>query len=990
MNGTIPTAGIPTGTIPTSNIPTGNIPTAGVPTGTIPTGVIPTIGVPTSNISTGNSPTGAIPTAGIPTNTIPTGNIPNGTIPNNGQPSQAQRLYKEIVTPASLKTMGSSLGFGIGAAFVFATLNAAMLSAISSNAISSMMNNLGNASQLLDVKSSNFFYTIITMLIAGVSGSFSLKASAFGISTDALGASISMWLPMSLSGVALLVGAAFGAYFIAHRVGVRFKFTGMVSAAVVGLATGLIYVVLGALFPMNSSTSIGILEGKTALNGATARTFIMAFLISAIGSLLGLALAQYASDSTNVFVAAWRWGHRLRGPARTFVEAFFIYMVSYTLIALIALIIVSIAANVPSAIVLIPIIMPYLQFVLLSFSSFGGIATVGDNAIPITFGSLFAAKPWVFILGAVIFIAITLYIALRASARALQDKYYARWEHTWKAPVGTLVLWLLIAFVLTSMGASSSGSSSGAVTIVSWYPLLAAVWAFAIEVVAMTFGPAMLTSIPGLWQFVRGGCVEPTPQNVNAYVDACGARFRHIGGNGGNAANGSPTPQTPAQNHTAGFPGQNGTPGATPTSAAPMPGQAAPAGAQPFAQPGQNDANPQAYATGSVPNAPYPTGNPSLPTYTNRDNPAGFEDFSTASPVAPVSGAAAKPMDPKQKRIIIIGSAIVGACVLLGIIYSVLNATVFSPKTVVDQYTAAIAAGDFDHANAIADPQVSGKKAALLTNKAAKQGSTISNARVTSTARNSDGSTSVAITYTLSGKTHNETLNLAAKNRELLVFNKWTITTPLVANLRVSGPSAVKELNINGIGISAENSSDTGSSSSDSQSIKAYNFKAYPGTYTVKAAANEYMTGNTLTLEPISSNDMSSVSSYENTITVKATDKLKNALNEEVKKKVDDCSSSTDADPADCPFGDSFYEDNSDYSNFSWSVSSYPEVDDVNMSDSSFSTASDSGEMDLYYQYRFFSGDDWQSDNDKRSIYEMNGTFSIDGNKVNVKFDDFD
>ncbi|WEV74190.1 zinc-ribbon domain-containing protein [Bifidobacterium sp. ESL0798] len=499
-----------------------------------PTGAIPPYG--TTPNATGNVPVGTMPTGNIPTGSIPTAGIPTAAMSKAGQPSHVQRLYKEIVTPASLKTMGSSLGFGIGAAFVFATLNAAMLSAISSNAISSMMNNLGNASQLLDVKSSNFFYTIITMLIAGVSGSFSLKASAFGISTDALGASISMWLPMSLSGVALLVGAAFGAYFIAHRVGVRFKFTGMVSAAVVGLATGLIYVILGALFPMNSSTSIGILEGKTALNGATARTFIMAFLISAIGSLLGLALAQYASDSTNVFVAAWRWGHRLRGPARTFVEAFFIYMVSYTLIALIALIIVSIAANVPSAIVLIPIIMPYLQFVLLSFSSFGGIATVGDNAIPITFGSLFAAKPWVFILGAVIFIAITLYIALRASARALQDKYYARWEHTWKAPVGTLVLWLLIAFVLTSMGASSSGSSSGAVTIVSWYPLLAAVWAFAIEVVAMTFGPAMLTSIPGLWQFVRGGCVEPTPQNVNAYVDACGARFRHIGGNSANSA----------------------------------------------------------------------------------------------------------------------------------------------------------------------------------------------------------------------------------------------------------------------------------------------------------------------------------------------------------------------------------------------------------------------------------------------------------------------
>lgn len=947
-----------------------------------PTEAIPPYG--TTPNATGNIPVGTMPTGNIPTGGIPTAGIPTGAMPKGGQPSQAQRLYKEIVTPGSLKTMGSSLGFGLGAAFVFAMLNAAMLSAVSGNAISSMLSHLGNVSQLLDFKSGNFFYTVITMLMAGVSGSFSLKASAFGISTEDLGAKISMWLPMSLSGVALLVGAAFGAYFIAHRIGIRFKFTGMVSAAVVGIATGLIYVILGALFPMNSSASVGILEGQTALNGATFRTFIMAFLISTVGSLLGYALAQYASDSTNVFRAAWRYGHRLRGPARTFVEAFFIYMVSYTVIALLTLIIVSIYANVPSAILLIPVLMPYLQFVLFSFSSFGGIAAVGNNAVSLTYGSLFAAKPWVFILAAVIFIVITFYIALRASARALQDKYYARWEHIWKAPVGTLVLWLLVAFVLTGMGVSASGSNSGAVTIVSWYPLLATVWALAIELVAMTFGPAMLTSIPGLWQFVRGGCVEPTPQNVSAYVDACGARFKHIGGNSANGADttgSAPMPQTP---------GQNGMPGATPTSAAPMPGQAAAGGAQPFPQPGQNGANPQAYATGEVPGSAYPAANPSAPAYTSPDNAVHLEDFNVAAPVAPVTGAAAKPMDSKQKRIIIICSAVVGACVLLGIAYSVLNATVFSPKTVVNQYTAAIAAGDFDRANTIADPQVSGKKAALLTNKASKQGSTISNARVTSTTRNSDGSTSVNLAYTLSGKTHNETLNLTSKDRQMLVFNKWTITTPLVSNLRVSGPNAVKELDINGISITDENSSDTGSSSSRSQSNKAYNFKAYPGTYTVKAAASDYMSGNTLTLEPTSANDSSTVSNVDNTITVKPTEKLENALNDAVKKKIDDCASSTDADPEDCPFGEQYYQDNSDYSDFSWSVSSYPEVDDANMNDSSFSTTSNSGEMDFYYKYRYFSDESWESENTKCSISEMNGTFSIDGNKVNVKFDDFD
>lgn len=969
-----PTGAIPQfGAIPST---TGNVPTGAIPTGTMPTGAM----------QTGTMQTGAAPTGTVPPGTTAAGNMPAGAAPNGGQPSQTQRLYKEIVTPSSLKAMGSSLGFGLGAALVLALANAGVLAAVSQGAMSSMMNNLGDFSELLDVKSSNFFHTVITMLVAGVAGSFSLKASALGVSTDDLGAKISMWLPMSLSGVALLIGAAFGAYFIAHRVGIRFKFTGIASAGVVGLATGLVYIALGALFPMSSSASMGIAKGEAALNGATVRTFIMAFVISAFGSLLGYALAQYASDSTNVFRAAWRWGHRLRGPARTFVEAFSIYAIAYTIIGLIALVVVSIYVKTPVAILLVPVVMPYLQFILLDFSSFGGIATSGsDNAVSITFGSLFSAKPWVFILAAVIFILITFYIALRASARASQDKFYAKWEHTWKAPVGMFALWLLVTFVLANMGMSAS-SDSGSLAIVSWFPLVAAAWAFVIEAVAMTFGPALLVSMPGLWQFVRGGCVEATPQSINAYVDACGARFKHLGEDETDGTAAAPNPVSSNMAATASESMVSG----TSTSAVPMPGQTAPGAVQPFPEPNQAGGNAQAFATGPIPNGPayYPSENLSAATSAAPGNAVSLEDFSVAPPVATGAGTDTKAMDAKQKRIVIICAAIVGACVLLGIAYSVLSSTIFSPKTVVNQYTSAIAAGDFDRANTIADPQTNGAKAKLLTNKAAKHGSTISNARVTSTKRNSDGSTSVGIAYTLSGKTHNETLTVVSKSRKMLIFDNWAITTPLVTNLRIAAPDAVGSLNINGISVSGENSSGNGGASKNSG--KTYDFKAYPGIYTVKAAASDYMTSNTLTLQPDSLDSNSDNSGADAVINVKPTDKLEDAVNEAVKRKIDDCASSTDADPDGCPFGESYYESNSSYSDFSWSVNSYPKVDDVNMENSSFSTESNEGEMKLYYKYRFFDDDDWESENTNCEISEITGTFTITNNKVKVSFDDDD
>lgn len=1015
-----------------------------------------------------------------------------------------------MVTQPSLKAMGTSLGIGLAAAIVLALINAIVIT----SKLSSVINMAEVAAQgstasgnPASISMPNFLQVLVSALISGVAGSYSLKISAMGMDVDKIGAHISLWGPMTLSGVALLIGAAFGAYLLAHKTTSRFKWDGIANSVVVGLLTGLIYVILGAIFPLSFSGAISggssplsdlssslmggsqssSANGSMLVSGATPRTFLMATVFAGFGALLGFALAQYAPDSTNVFKAAWRWAHRLRGFARTTVEAFSIYTLVYTVLGLVAFIVLAFVVKIPSLLLFIPSLFPLWPLFLLEFSSFGGLGlsalgmVSGDLTCFTLFGWTGLAKingngdivksvpPQLTTPGAlpipggliaitivliVVFILTTLYIALRAAARNMQDRYYMGWKHTWKQPVAVGIFWLFATFVsatglsvkiggvagmatnlLGGVISSATGGIDpsklhGSISLELWYFLVAMVWAFLIEVVAMTFGPTLVASMPFLWKIFKGGQVEATPAAVRQYVNACDARFGKAQKNerGGQAGPGGNTPEGSAGSAGSPWPGNPN--GSTGPNGSTVPGSPnAPQGTAnaTFPLPTQGSSLPTSGPSLPTPN-PASTG--PLPAPSQAGTPQGngpsplpgtqpvngeymrsmagdgsdalaspaetymstFADDSPQENLVPpaLSGAAstAKPINAKQKRIIIICSAVVGACVLLGIVYGVLNATVFSAKTVVNQYTDAIASGDFDHANAIADPQVSGKKAALLTNKAAKQGSTISNARATSTTRNADGSTSVSLTYTLSGKTHNETLNLASKGRQLLIFNKWVITTPLVSNLHVSGPNAVKELNINGISITDENSSDTGSSGS--RSNKAYSFKAYPGTYTVKAAASDYMTCNTLSLEPVSPNGGSSAPSDDNTLTAKPTDKLKDALNEEVKKKIDECASSTDAEPDGCPFGDSYYQNNSDYSDFSWSVSSYPEVDEANMSDSSFTTAANSGEMDFYYKYRYFYDDDWESENTKCNINEMKGTFSIDGNKVNVKFHDFD
>ena len=115
-----------------------------------------------------------------------------------------------------------------------------------------------------------------------------------------------------------------------------------------------------------------------------------------------------------------------------------------------------------------------------------------------------------------LFLLATFYIALRETARNMYDPYYAGWQHTWKAPVAAMVFWLAAEFLFTYFAAGYA-SSSMSMTTPMWYFLVAGIWAFLIEVAAMTFGPTLVASLPGMWRIIVGGTVQQTPQNVVDY-----------------------------------------------------------------------------------------------------------------------------------------------------------------------------------------------------------------------------------------------------------------------------------------------------------------------------------------------------------------------------------------------------------------------------------------------------------------------------------------
>ena len=905
----------------------------------------------------------------------------------NTQAITSNATVKELTAPAVLQTAGVSLGIGLGSAVVIALISAIVCLAGSSQAFSGMgqfssvmsysgMGDLGSM-----VSGLNFFQLLVMSLIMGVSGAFSLSASAAGISLDAL-ANVSLSMPVGLSGVALMVGAAFGAYWFARKSGIRFAWTGAISAAAVGLVTSILYLVLGAVFPLSLSVASGGYGASASLVGATFRTFLMTFLIAGLGALAGYALAQFAPDSSNVFIAAWRWMHRTRGFVRTIAESVMVYAVVFTVIGVIALIAMAISGKDPSALALVFFLFPFLPIATFVIGALGSldVTITGQQSTGISvFASGMGNARWVFVALVVVFIVATLYIALRAAARNMYDRAYAEWKHSWKSPVAALVAWLVIDFAVASMNVTASvstqGSFSAAFGPAMWFFLVAAIWAFLVEVVALTFGPTLVTSMPGLWKVFVGGTVQQTPQNVADYVAACSPK----------KANAAQQPaqqpvQQPSRFDTASGLASVGfvrtTPAATtqtwqPPTAVPM---SAPTGPDTPNAANATQPIPVAPAQQTTPTQQIPTA-AAIPTPTDQVPPTTSATAQMPPVIPPVAPAApkGKPLTAKQKTGIIIGAVVVGVIAVLGIAYAVLNATVFSPQSVADRYVAALSSGDYEEANNIADPQLDQDQRLLLTNKAAQtENATITNARVTGITDSADGSKFVNVTYTIGGEPVNDTFTMAPSGSRFLIFRNWTVTTPLLKEITVSTDAATPGLTINGVEVGEENAV-SGSFGSDLV------FKVYPGTYRIAVTETDFITESGDGPTTVSTNG--STHAYTS---VEATDALVQAVQDGLDAQLQTCAASTEFEPEGCPFSMyTFSEDR--YRNVTWSITESPEVDYIDLGSGEFMTSG--GEATATYEYRQYD-DSWEPDDYTDYIY-VYGSFTIDGDQVNVTMDTY-
>lgn len=887
-------------------------------------------------------PAPSIPTAtqqsSTPGSSAPTMPQPQPRFVQAPQPPSAQAPQQQVqgaAEPIDMENLarsgGVGLGIGVGAAFVTSLITAILALAVSSSVLDQVFDAAGSlgastSTDLLDnVHGMNILQSIIFFMIQGIAGGFSINYQGDGLFSS-VSASGSAWMGAGLSGYALALGVAFGVYMFGRENTIRFRWMGVATSAVVGVAAGIVYELLALVGRIQVSS--------VTISGTSVRTFLMAFLFAGGGALAGYALAQTTPDASNVFSAIHLWFHRARGFIRTFAETLFVFAVLALAVALILYVYASIRAGEAALILLFPALLPLISGFLFSVGSLGAMAVYGGNS-GMSLGLLTSSAAtssvsgfgwfWLYVLLVVI---ATLYLGLREAARNMYDPAYAGWQYSWKAPLAAAVFWLVFSYATLSVGGSAEGHTAFIMPAM-WSFLIAAFWSFLVEVVALTFGPSIIVSVPGLWKLIVGGTVRPTPKEVLDYSSAMNRRSSGATAPAATVSGGVspsvPSPVTPA-----------------------MPGSGA-----------QNNGDPrtvQMAAPAAAPATPPVSGVPGTP-------------------------AAVQPMSPNAKKTMIIVGIIVGVLVVAAATIGILTSTVFNPKNTVNEYLGQLSSGDYDAASKTVDPGIDTNRRALLTSAASDNGkNALSSPKVDSVTVNGSDATA-QIEYSVHGTVTKGTLTLRKDGSTMLFFPKWVVSKPLLTNIVVENSGAVDSVLVNNVKVSKKNA---GAGSSDGYLV----FAVYPGTYTVSLPKNDYLTASSVTKYVTGG---SSSSMVEASIKVKATDKLVSAINDAMKAKLGKCGKVSDANSDTCPLNERIYSTDSKR-NLSWTITKFPAITrkDISITSSGISFRTDYGDGKAtltYEQQDWFDENTWTPETEDFS-FSLSGTVNIANGKPDVTFED--
>lgn len=823
----------------------------------------------------------------------------------------------EVFAEKRIKGMAIAAGIGLAAAAVFAALQFILFSFLGSSQTSEILSELPYMSNSVPDNLTSFVSPLSIfgiLLTGGVGGSVSVSGGAQGIS---VAGAVNILFPISLSGVALILGVAFGAYMFGKGLERTKKWTHLWSAMLTGLAVAIAYLLIAFV------TAIRLDSGNTAIGGAlsslgasvsitisaaTFGTFAMAFIFATLGAWFGFVLAEKHATEKTIVQAAWKWAHQARGFVRTIVESSAMYAAVFTVVAIGLLIYLGVKTHSMMPLSLLsslPLLAAYAQ----ALSSFGSLrASVGGTSGYNNGGQNFTlaklaetVSPWLWGL-LVLFIVASFYIVLRMIVRNMYDAEYTQWKYAWQAPTTLGLVWIALALfgLRISINAGAMGYGYNvSVGIELWYGVLFAVWLGLLEVASRVLNGVLYPLITVLWSAVVGGTVAV-------------------------AAEQNEQPAQPVQAET------------VPVAFAQQPTEVLPS------SPVEQD-----------PTVVMPVQNTSM-----------LNEASTVSMAAPAP--VAKPLDPQKKRVLVISAIVIAVLAVLFGAYSIASSTLFGPKNVVNQYVKAVESGNYTQATKLSNLGLSTAQSALLTSTAGKNAEVrISGATVGKSVKNPDGSQTFNVSYNFQNSSQTASVTVKPVGKQFGIFDKWTVTNGLTQTVNVTFAKPFTSVSISGVAV--------GKANALSEIDYGYTFAIYPGVYSAQAKGTKYI--KEFTGKIGANSDLS--------VTANPTDALEEDINAQVKSVLDECAKSTSPEPEGCPFSSWVSGDSDSYSDLSWSITKYPVIRSIDLEDGSFSFGS--GTATLKYRHKDFF-DDWTDDSDDNTIYG-DGTFTLDGNKLTVKFD---
>lgn len=211
-----------------------------------------------------------------------------------------------------------------------------------------------------------------------------------------------------------------------------------------------------------------------------------------------------------------------------------------------------------------------------------------------------------------------------------------------------------------------------------------------------------------------------------------------------------------------------------------------------------------------------------------------LDDAISSAPVLPVQVSLNRsqkklPDEKILKRVFVVGGSALAVVLVAIFAVQMLGGTVFSPKSQVEKYYAAIASGDIAAASEVCDPNIDSSSRALLVPGTLDEAEN----RIQDVSVGDLRGGKIPVTYQLDGVKQQVEVPMQEDGTELLFFKRYKMSTPAVVSLPLGGNACGEKLMINGTEVLVP--------SEGGGAQEGVTVPVYPGVYTVSLPKSIYL-----------------------------------------------------------------------------------------------------------------------------------------------------